>query len=241
MLGNMTGILIDEFDFTGSFMGADIEVTVPAIPVTPFGSAGMVEDPGMPSGKIGLRGYYTGHTAGKVFKELRDRLGTAGVNLCMAVLTDTTDANCVADCSHNAWQQTLKLNMPTKETVTFEASTPSAEAIQSGYRILNATVTGTGNQAAVDFGAAGTQGGAVFLFVQAVGGDVENASIKVQSAATQGGTYADEVTIDVDDVGGYYGAMTGNVDRWLRVNIANMGGATSLKIVAIACVKGVTY
>ena len=241
MLGNMTGILIDEFDFTGSYMGADIEITVPELPVTPFGVTGLVTDPGMPSGKIGLRGYYTGSDAGDVYKEMTDRLGTAGVGTCMAVLTDTTDANCVADCSHNAWGQTLKLNLPTKETITFECNTPSGEAIQSGFRILDATVVATGNQAAVDFGAAGSAGGAVFIFVQTAAGGVENASIKVQSATTEGGSYSDEATVDVDDIGGFYAAMTGTVNRWLRVNVASMGGATSLKLVVIACVKGVTY
>lgn len=241
MLGNMTGILIDEFDFTGSYMGADIEITVGEIPVTPFGVTGLVTDPGPSSGKISLRGYYTGSAAGDVYKEMTDRLGTGGEGTCMAVLSDTTDANCVADCSSNAWGQTLKLSMPTKETLTFEAGTAGTESIKSGFRILNATVTTTGNQAAVDFGAAGSLGGAVFIFVQAVGGSVSNASIKVQSATTEGGTYADEATIDVDAIGGYYAVMTGAVNRWLRVNIASMGGATSLKIVAIACVKGVTY
>jgi hypothetical protein len=241
MLGNMTGVLIDEFDFTGSYMGADIEITVPEIPVTPFGVTGLVTDPGPSSGKISLRGYYTGSAAGDVYKEMTDRLGTAGVGTCMAVLSDTTDANCVADCSSNAWGQTLKLSMPTKETLTFEAATAGTESIKSGFRILNATVTTTGNQAAVDFGAAGSLGGAVFIFVQTVGGSVSNASIKVQSATTEGGTYADEATVDVDAIGGYYAAMSGAVNRWLRVNVASMGGASSLKIVAIACVKGVTY
>lgn len=241
MLGNMTGILIDEFDFTGSYMGADIEITVGEIDTTPFGVTGTVTDPGTPSGKISLRGYYSGGDAGDVYKEMTDRLGTAGVNTCMAVLIDTTDADCAAYASSNAWGQTLKLNMPTTETLTFEAATAGTESIKSGLRILNATVTTTGNQAAVDFGAAGSAGGAVFIFVQTAAGGVTNGSIKVQSSATEGGTYADEATVDVDAIGGYYAAMSGTVNRWLRVNIASMGGATSLKLVVIACVKGVTY
>lgn len=241
MLGNMTGILIDEFDFTGSYMGADIETTVGEIDVTPFGVSGTVTDPGPASGKIALRGYYTGGDTGDVYREMRARLGTGGTGTCMAVLIDTTLAACVAYCSSNAWGQSLKLTMPTKETITFEAATAGTESIKSGYRILSATVNATGNQAAVDFGAAGAAGGAVFIFVQQVGGSVSNASIKVQSATTQAGTYADEVTVDVDAVGGYAAVMTGAVSRWLRVNVASMGGATSLKLVVIACVKGITY
>lgn len=242
MLGNNTGVLIDEFDFSvGSFSGADIERSVPEKDRTAFGDTGNVSEPGMPSGKISLRGYYTGNDAGDVYRELVDRVGVAGANTCMAVLLDTTDANCVAYCSDNAWGQTLKLSLPTAEIVTFEAATAGTEAIECGYRILNATVSATGNQTAVDFGAAGTRGGAVFIFVQTVGGTLGSANIKVQSAATQAGTYADEAAIAVTAVGGYSAVMTGNVDRWLRVNVASMGGATSIKLVVIACVKGVTY
>lgn len=242
MLGNNTGVLIDEFDFSvGSFSGADIERSVPEKDRTAFGDTGVVSEPGMPSGKISLRGYYTGNDAGDVYRELVDRVGVAGAGAIMAILLDTTDPNCIAYCSDNAWQQTLKLSLPTNEIVTFEASTPGTEAIECGLRILNTTVNATGNQAAVDFGAAGSSGGGVFIFLQAVGGTVNNASVKVQSATTQAGTYTDEATVDVDAIGGYYAAMTGVVNRWLRVNIASMGGATSLKLVVIACVKGVTY
>jgi hypothetical protein len=242
MLGNNTGVLIDEFDFSvSSFSGADIERSAPEKDRTAFGDTGVVSEPGMPSGKISVRGYYTGNDAGEVYKELTDRVGVAGAGAIMAVLLDTTDANCVAYCSDNAWQQTLKLALPTDDIITFEAGTAGTEAIECGYRILNTTVTGTGNQAAVDFGAAGAAGGAVFIFVQAVGGTVNNASIKVQSSATQGGTYLDEATVDVDAIGGYAAAMAGAVNRWLRVNIASMGGASSLTLVVIACVKGVTY
>ena len=242
MLGNNTGVLIDEFDFSvGSYSGADIERTVPEKDRTAFGDTGNVSEPGMPSGKISLRGYYTGNDAGDVYRELSDRVGVAGAGAIMAVLLDTTDANCVAYCSDNAWGQSLKLSLPTNEIVTFEAATAATEAIECGYRILDATVSAVGNQTAIDFGAAGSAGGAVFIFVQAVGGSVSIASIKVQSATTQAGTYADEATIAVTAIGGYAAAMTGNIDRWLRVNVASMGGATSLKLTVVACVKGVTY
>lgn len=241
MLGNMTGILIDEFDFTGSYMHAEIDQTVTEIDVTPFGVTGSVTEAGPPSGKVMLRGYYNGSAAGNVYKEMTARLGTAGPGTCMAVLINTTDANCVAVCSSNAWGQSLKLSMPAKETVTFETSTSGVENVKDGKRILNATLTTTGAQTAVDFGAAGVDGGAVFIFVQTAVGGVTNGSIKVQSSATEGGTYADEAVIDVDAIGGYSGVMVGAVDRWLRVNVASMGGSSSMKIVAVACVKGVTY
>lgn len=242
MLRNNTGVLIDEFDFSvGSFSGADIERTVPEKDRTAFGDTGNVSEPGMPSGKISLRGYYTGNDAGDVYKELVDRVGVAGAGAIMAVLLDTTDANCVAYCSDNAWGQSLKLSLPTNEIVTFEAATAATEAIECGYRILNATVNATGNQTAVNFGAAAPNGGIVFVFVQAIGGTATNASIKIQSSTSSGGTYADEATVTFSAVGGYVAAMSTGLSNWLRVNVASMGGATSLKLVVIACVKGVTY
>lgn len=243
MLGNNTGVLIDEFDFSvGSFSGADIERSVPEKDRTAFGDTGNVSEPGMPNGKISLRGYYTGNDAGDVYRELSDRVGVAGAGAIMAVLLDTTDANCVAYCSDNAWGQTLKLSLPTNEIVTFEAATAGTEAIECGYRILNATVSATGNQAAVDFGAAGSAGGAVFMFAQAVNGAwLSPQNVKIQSAATQAGAYSDEATIDVPALGGYYVAMFGAIGRWLRVNLTDLGGADSIRLIVIACVKGVTY
>jgi hypothetical protein len=241
MLGNKTAVLIDEFDFTGSFFAAETEHTVAEKDNTVFGADAMTFEPGLASDKLMLRGYYSGNAAGAVFKELRARLGAAGVNTPMAVLIDTTDANCVAECSANGWGQALKVNLAAPELITFELNTPPAGSAVTGLRILDTTVSATGNQTAVDFGAAGAAGGMVFVFVQAITGTATNASVKVQSSTSSGGTYADEATVTFSAEGGYVAVMTGAINRWLRVNVAGMGGATAIKLVAIACVKGVTY
>lgn len=242
MLGNKTAVLIDEFDFTGSFFAAETEHTVAEKDNTVFGADAMTFEPGLASDKLMLRGYYSGNAAGAVFKELRARLGAAGVNTLMAVLIDTTDANCVAECSANGWGQALKVNLAAPELITFELNTPPAGSMVTGLRILDATVSATGNQTAVDFGAAGAAGGWVFVFVQAIGGTASNAQINVAAAPLQASGYTTKATVTFSAVGGYAAAMVTNaVDRWVRVNVASLGGATSLKLVVIACIKGVTY
>ncbi len=241
MLGNLTGVLIDEFDFSvGAIFGADVEHTTAEHDNTTFGATAVTAEPGLRSGKISLRGYYSNQAAGAVFKELQDRLGSGGSGVCMAVLTDTSDANCLADCSNNAWQQMLKLSMPAKDLVTFEAATPN-EGFETGLRLLNATIVTPATQTSYDFGAAGVAGGIIYVFVQTIGGTATNAIVRVQSAATQAGTYADKAQVTFSAVGGYSAPLNTNVDRWLRVNVAALGGATSIRMVVVACVKGVNY
>ena len=112
--------------------------------------------------------------------------------------------------------------------------------MRRGLLLWRGVVSATGNQTAIDFAAAGSAGGDVFVFVQAITGAATNASIKVQSATTQAGTYADEATVTFSAVGAYSAAMTGAVSRWLRVNVASMGGATAITLAVVACVDGVT-
>jgi hypothetical protein len=80
----------------------------------------------------------------------------------------------------------------------------------------------------------------VYVWVQSITGTATNASIKVQSATTEGGTYADEATVTFSAVGDASAAMTGAISQWLRVNVASMGGATSITLAVVACVDGVT-
>ena len=135
----------------------------------------------------------------------------------------------------------MSIAAPAAGVLTINGSFPGgASGWRRGYVLFRGTVSATGNQTGVDFGAAGTGGGDVFVFVTAITGTATNASIKVQRATGGLGTYADEATVTFSAVGGYSAAMTGSISQFLRMNTASMGGATSFVVTVIACVDGVT-
>jgi hypothetical protein len=243
MLGNKTAVLIDEFDFTGSFFAAETEHTVAEKDNTVFGADAMTFEPGLASDKLMLRGYYSGNAAGAVFKELRARLGAAGRDTCMAILIDTTDPNEIAECDADAWGKALKVNLAAPELVTFELNTADAGDMASGLVLWRGTATATGAKSAVNFGAAGTAGGRVFVFVRAAEGLTGTASITVTTSPSgNADTFVSACNITFGAVGGYYAATSLQaLGPYMRVQVGNLGNATSITLTVIACVKGVTY
>jgi hypothetical protein len=78
--------------------------------------------------------------------------------------------------------------------------------------------------------------------VQTITGTATNASIVLQSDDNTGfSTPGTECTFTFSAVGGYEQAISGTVDRYVRLNCSSMGGATSFVVVCVAAVSGVTY
>ena len=239
MLGNKTGVLIDEFDFTGAFFNAETDHSVAEKDSTVFGALATLAEPGLSSDKLMLRGYYSGYAAGAVFKELRTRLGAAGVGQPLAVLIDTDDANCIAECSADSWSKSLKLSLAAPELITFELNTADNGDMATGLRIASMTVTEPVAVTGVNFGSVGAAGGMAFLFVQSIVGTATNAVIKVESSVP--GSYVEEASFTFSGVGGYVLPLSGAIGTTIRANVTNLGGATAIKFQAIVCVNGVTY
>lgn len=236
VLGRDIKILIDQFDFSGASNAASGDWSVPELDNSGFQADALTFEPGLSSGKLTHKGYYDGDDAGDLEKELRDRLGTASA-VHLGVLLDDT----VAYVSAQAWQQQVKLDMPLNDLITIEGSWPGAMNWQRGRVLFDGTLDATGEEAAVDVGAAGSAGGIVYVWVQSIAGTATGAEVDVESSATEGGTYASEATVTFSAVGGFTAAMTGTVNRWLRINCTDLGGATAVRLVVAACVAGVTY
>ena len=135
----------------------------------------------------------------------------------------------------------LSISAPSTGVLTISGAFPGgAGGIRRGFLLWRGSITATGTKTAVDFAAAGAAGGDVYVFVHSITGTATNAAIKVQSASTSGGTYADEATVTFSAKGTYSAAMTGAVDRWLRISTSSMGGATAFSVSVVACVDGVT-
>ena len=125
--------------------------------------------------------------------------------------------------------------------MTMNATFGGATALKRGRAIYaGAAISATGAKPAIDLGAAGTVGGFAYLHVHGITGTASSAAIDIESSATEGGTYASEGTFTFSAIGCYAVALTGTVNRWVRINTTSLGGATNFTVSAVACVLGVT-
>lgn len=241
MLGNKTRVLLNRYDFSAGFYQVETEHTVAEEDNTGFGADAMTFEPGLSADKLMLRGYFSGAQADTVYREFQDRMGADGVGADLAILIDTDDANCVALAWADGWGQMLKLALAAPKLITFEVNTAAAANLVRGLRLFDGVITTTGAKATVDFGAAGTDGGWLFCFIQALAPGGANVELTLSSATTQAGTYTTRATLNFTSRGCVVVPVAGGIGRWLRLTVTDLGGATSTQIVAIAAVKGVTY
>lgn len=231
-----TKILVDEFDFSGSTNAAGMSSTVAALDTTAFQDDAMTQIAGLPGGMLTQNGYYTGPDAGDIEAELYARQA-ADNDVYVAILFGTNVADCPAYIAPTSFGQNFKLNSPAAEVITLSAEWAAAAGLRRGIRLHEGELTATGEQASVDMGAAGTDGGTLFLFVQAIDGtgvtvDIEDSSDDV--------TFAQVGQKDVDAVGVYVLDNAGAIDRYARINLTDLGTATAVTFTAIWTVAGVT-
>lgn len=237
--GAQSSILVDEFDFSGVTSGWDLEITVGEGDATVINSTGMDYDPLLPQMTLRQNGYITTvGAAATLEKELYDRLGTGTTIVAAELDRDVTGSPVYV--LPNAASSNMTFSAPAANLMTLTGTWGFTDAGNRGLRVARATITATGNQTAVDFGAGGSAGGVGYLFVQSITGSASNASFKLQSSTTSGGTYGDLGTFTVSAVGAYRITFSGTVNRWIRLNTTAMGGATGFVVVAVACVNGIT-
>lgn len=237
--GAQSSILVDEFDFSGVTNGWDLEIAIAEGDATVINSTGMEYEPLLPRMTLRQNGYVTTvGAAGTWEQELQARLGTGTAIVAAELDRDVTGSPVYV--LPNAAGSNMTFSAPAANVMTLNGVWGFTDAGNRGLRVARATVTATGNQTAVDFGAAGSAGGVGYLFVQSITGSATNASFKLQSSATSGGTYADECTFTVSAVGAYRATFNGTANRWQRLNVASLGGATGFTVVAVSCINGVT-
>jgi hypothetical protein len=177
-------------------------------------------------------------------QELYDRFAALNTTQVGLMLADsaTGDAGMPVYVLPLTSADSMKITAPATGVLGIDGSFMAGDyGLRRGICLWYGAITATGNKTAYDIGAAGSSGGDIYVWVFSITGSATNASIKVQSATTQGGTYADEGTVTFSAVGrATSAAMTGTVNQWLRVNVASMGGATGFTIAVVATVDGVT-
>lgn len=237
--GTEAQILVDEFNFSGDTSGVEVKISVSEEESTNLGSTAAEYEPILPMMSIDQNGYLGAVAASDELEaELAARLGNLGSYV--AALFATSIAACPAYVKDGTFNANLQIQSPAKGLMTLVGSWAAGPGGSRGIRIFSGQIAATGNEAAVDLGSAGSNGGEAYLFVQEITGSATNASVKVQSATTEGGSYADEATFTFSAVGGFKQAMSGTVNRWVRLNTASLGGATDFTVVLIVCVDGVT-
>jgi hypothetical protein len=239
--GTLARLLVDQWDFSCETSGIDLTLTMNEEDVTSLCDTAMVNAPTLTGIKIAHNGYIKtmGVAApGSIENELYNRMGVQGVYVAAMFGIDVPD--CPAYVLDNTFGANMEILAPAKGVLTLNGAWGEGDGGHRGIRAYDSVANATGAQVAIDLGAAGTQGGEVYLFVQAITGTATNATIQVQSSTTSGGTYTTVGTFTISAAGSYEVDFAGAVNRWVRLNVTSLGGSTGLDMVAVVCVRGVT-
>jgi hypothetical protein len=233
-----TRILIDEFDFSTDTKSVKMTRGVKVITRNALQTPAAISIPGTVSGSIAQNGYWVGVDAGTIEKEIDDRLGTEDPCI-VSVIFDTTAQGNPAYTLETAWADQMEVDAPLDDLLTIVANWSGD--MRRGLSTVHATVSATGGQGVIDFGAAGTNGGWYALHVRAIEGTADDATFTVQSSTSVGFSGpTTHATITLSAVGAQLTTFTGNVGRYVRINCTALGGADSISVTGIVGVSGVT-
>ena len=244
--GRWSRLWVDDFDMSTKTASAEISMSIGTEEVTAFQATAKEFITTDPESSIKITGYVSSLAAdtGGWEQELYDRFAAPNTTQVGWMLADraTGDAGMPVYVLPLTSADSMKITAPATGVLGIDGSFMAGDyGLRRGICLWYGTITATGNKTAYDIGAAGSSGGDIYVWVFSITGSATNASIKVQSATTQGGTYADEGTVTFSATGrATSAAMTGTVNQWLRVNVASMGGATGFTIAVVATVDGVT-
>lgn len=242
--GRYTRLLVNEFDFSGVSNSLEVAFDVERIDTTPFQATGSESIAGDTTGTITSSGYFTDVTAGNFEKEMYDALA-GSESVYVGALFGTDTAACPAYVARAANVAGLTIASPVDGVITVNGEWTQGTGVLRGLRVWSGTFSATGAQTSpgyIDLGAAGAAGGMAWLFVQSITGSATNATVTLESDDNTSFTSAaTEGTFTFSAVGGYEIALSGTVDRYVRLNCTSKGGATSFVVVGIAAVSGVTY
>lgn len=230
MKGTELGIWVDEFDFSSATSQVDLTFEIAEAERTNLDSLAQEFIPILPKCTVAQNGYFEGIAATGFEHELEDRFGTG--QAILTVLTQRSDADCVAYVLPEATDYSMVFGAPVANLVTLNGQWGTSAAAVRGRRVYDGTLSATGEQTAVDFGAGVTTGGKAYLHVKTITGSATNAAIKVQSSPDNN-TWSDEGTFTFSAVGGYSLALSGTVGKYIRLNCTDLGGATSFRVMAV--------
>lgn len=230
------------YDFSGVSNSLETSLAIDSLEDTGFQSDRTFVA-GDSKGDIKQAGYFHDSGAGS-FEETLAEAMDGGDLLYVAALYGTNAVAPNAAVAYVAPQtngSSIKLSAKVGNLITLDGGWGSGTGIVRGKLAGSGTIAATGALDYIDLGAMGSDGGTAYLFVTTITGTATNATITVQSDDNTSFTSpATEGTFTFSDEGVYVVTMTGDVDRYIRLNCTSKGGATSFAVFGIVAVNGVT-
>ncbi len=244
MAGNarFTRVLVGGFSLSTQTNSIALNTEAQRQEVTTFEATGKEYVVFAPESTVDVGGYttFSADDEGTWEKIATDALDTADT-VTRIFSESSTFTGQPADVLPGAMTNNLTLDFPALGVMTLSATFGSTTGLRHGLCVYSGTISATGGTTAIDFGAAGSAGGYAYLHVTGITGTATDAAIDVESATTAGGTYSSEGTFTFSDIGDYPLTLSGTINRYVRINPTDLGGATALVVHVIACVNGVTY
>ena len=236
-----TRIVVDGHKISSETNKAVIKIESDTTEITTFESTAKAYIVNAPKLGIDLGGYLTASTDADTFDAISH--GALSVPVTVTVVKSAVAAM-LGGLSYtipNANAITLSHDVQVAGVMQLQASWGGADAMVRGRCVYGgAALAATGATTATDTGAQGTNGGIAYVHVTGITGTATNAEIDIESASTQGGSYSSEGTATFSDIGVYPITLTGTIDRWLRINVTDLGGADDVTVTAVVVVWGVT-
>lgn len=236
-----TRIVIDGYRISSETNKATVKLDADKTEITCFEDTAKSYIVNDPKPGIELGGYLTASTDTDTFDAISHGALSTPVTVTVVKAATSAISGGISYTISNANAITLSHDLQVAGVMTMQATWGGTDAMVRGKCVYGgAAIAATGAKTSQDIGAQGTVGGIAFLHVHGITGTASSAAIKLQSSATEGGSYADEGTWTFSDIGVYPIDLTGTVDRWLRINCTSKGGATDITVTAVAVVYGVT-
>jgi hypothetical protein len=236
-----TRILVDGYRISSETNKAVVKMDADKTEITCFedtAASFVVNDP-KPS--IELGGYITHSTNPDTFEAIAAGALEAQVTVTVIKSSTATITGGVAYTIPSCNAITLSHDLQVAGVMTMNATWGGAVAMKRGKCAYGgAAIAATGAKPAIDLGAAGTTGGFAYLHVTGITGTATSATVDVESSDAEAGTYASEGTFTFSAIGVQALALTGTVNRWVRINCTSLGGATNFTVHAVVAVNGVT-
>lgn len=240
------GSSTEAWEFTGVSNSLEVSLTTDRLETTAFQDTGAVTIAGDTSGTITQKGYFHDVIAGEFEKEIYESIANNETLYVGALFGTETDA-CPSYVARATNTGGMTIAGDVGGLITVQGEWFQGTGIKRGVRVWRGTFSATGAQtspAYIDLGSAGAAGGTAWLWVTAVTGTATNAAVQLQSAnATNFATPATEATFTFSSASGraQEQALSGAIDRYLRLNVTSMGGATNFTVCVAAAVSGITY
>lgn len=237
----VVGSATEAWDFSGVSNVLEVSLAGEKIENTRFQDTAKTFTTGDVSGSISQNGYFDNTGTGSFEQEMAQAMD--GVELLyIGAIFGTNQSTPVAYVSPGTNVEGLKVSAPIGGLITVEGSWFDGLGIKRGFQVHRGVISATGTTTHIDIGAVGSAGGFAWLWVTDITGTATGADIVLQSDSDSGfGTAATEGTFTFSGKGAFQVTLSGTVNRYLRLNTTDMGGATNFTVCVVAAVSGVTY